>query len=418
MANGIPEFLLPNDAYESAQPDYMKSLYNYLEKTKPKKQPEQTKTQAANAPSPAAALVAAAPEAMQGAAAPAQEKLSAEEQLLQNMLKGDPEQKAREAEMLERYLAGVDEQKAGLGESQKLLDLYKDMPVKEAGTNYKPLLSLIDSYAGTGLAKSVDDKKGETAEQRQYKIAQLSDLLAKRKGDISKSQADVLKQFSTKSDPMKDYLRAKAVEGTQERFDKREFAKAEQDVSKDVNDINKSMLDVDAQLGVAEQALASGRIDMLTPVLSILSRQVSGEKGVLTDRDVERTVPTTIATDIASLKAYLTNNRETGYPPEAVQGMQKLIAIAKEKRYSVFKNVLDKKENIWRSRETGAYKQMFRPGGSGDIIIQQARDTYNSLAQPPQSAPIPQQMQAPQQPSMQVVPGQTQRKPLGEIFGK
>lgn len=101
---------------------------------------------------------------------------------------------------------------------------------------------------------------------------------------------------------------------------------------KDVRDrINKTMQPLEEryeQLGNMKAAIDSGDYTQLGAMLSIAAKNIGAETGVLTDRDIQRVLPRTIAKDIASLQAYLTNNDGVKLEPSVTAGLRKLVAIA------------------------------------------------------------------------------------------
>jgi hypothetical protein len=171
---------------------------------------------------------------------------------------GDADARARE------------EMRAGSGKLESQLSDMKEqlLPQDFLGqvrhANLKPLLALTDSMSGNNLAASY--QAPESLTDRQKMILQLEDALQKRRGEISKSEADSLKEklnfyLKDKDDPLKDmhilekidYMRRMgALAGS--RIGRAEDDRIERDVQKMADKVSNPQ-DLQNSLGALEKAL-------------------------------------------------------------------------------------------------------------------------------------------------------------------
>ena len=250
------------------------------------------------------------------------------------------------------------------------------MKPAEAGQNYKPLLALIDSYTGGNLAASVDaSKAAETPEQRQYKIAQLSDLLSKRRGDITKQQADILKNASKGSGGSERTMaRLIGMEKRQKRFEDKAVGRANEEIYKDTKKFGDSISDFNESLSVAEGALRSRDIRKINSVAAILARKISGEKGVLTDRDVGRAFFRTFGMTLLEYQAKIDLGETPQVKPENVQYMLELIHTSKTALLKSIDEKITSREELWGIRDDVGWKKTFQPEGYGRKSVDKLRE--------------------------------------------
>lgn len=98
------------------------------------------------------------------------------------------------------------------------------------------------------------------------------------------------------------------------------------------------------QLEALQSALDRGDIGSITRSMGLAARLLSGEKGVVTDRDIGRVLPKTIGMDFTQLEGYLTNNPSTLLNPMTLIGIKEEVQAAKErlnKRYALNQQTFD-----------------------------------------------------------------------------
>ena len=98
------------------------------------------------------------------------------------------------------------------------------------------------------------------------------------------------------------------------------------------------------QLAALQSALDRGDIGSITRAMGLAARLLSGEKGVVTDRDIGRVLPKTIGMDFNALEGYLTNNPSVLMNPMTLIGIKEEVAAAKErllKRYGANQQTFD-----------------------------------------------------------------------------
>lgn len=99
------------------------------------------------------------------------------------------------------------------------------------------------------------------------------------------------------------------------------------------------------QLNTLEDNLARGDLQGLQISLGFASRQLGGQMGVLTDKDVRQTLPATGLQTLAQLEAYVTNNPNVLLDPKITKGLKELAAIARTKLESKYTDDLGKLRN-------------------------------------------------------------------------
>lgn len=98
------------------------------------------------------------------------------------------------------------------------------------------------------------------------------------------------------------------------------------------------------QLDALQSALDRGDIGSITRAMGLAARLLSGEKGVVTDRDIGRVLPKTIGMDFNALEGYLTNNPSVLMNPMTLVGIKEEVAAAKDrllKRYAINQQTFD-----------------------------------------------------------------------------
>lgn len=98
------------------------------------------------------------------------------------------------------------------------------------------------------------------------------------------------------------------------------------------------------QLDALESALGRGDIGSITRAMGLAARLLSGEKGVITDKDIGRVLPKTIGQDASALESYITNNPSVLMNPMTLIGIKEEVQAAKErlfKRYNLNQQTFD-----------------------------------------------------------------------------
>jgi hypothetical protein len=170
-----------------------------------------------------------------------------------------------------------------------------------------------------------------------------------------------------------------------ERFD----AKNRDNIEKEIQtayerDIIMPLKERDAQFKTMETALAKGDSPTIMMILGQFARGISGEKGVLTDKDIERVFPQTARQKIANIQAFLTGKAPAD--PEVVSKARELLDIAKANARKIFGDSADQKARQYASRSLVKRYGLDAPGGVIDTARQEAWNTINQFSTSPSAS--------------------------------
>ena len=219
-----------------------------------------------------------------------------------------PESQAQLQELKDRSKEAVDLQRAGVEENQQYIDSVTQTPQE---TNWAPGIATGDFLFGTNFSKTYQPPKSK--EERDKEVFLLKNYLQQQKKGLSDAEIDLLKsQMASQSLPL-SLLKG---EGTQERFDTKLGKEIDDKVAKQYNEATKDLSDLGSKYKNLEDSLRSGSIIKINSSLSNFARLIAGEKGVLTDQDIARAMPTTLANRIGTLAVYFGD--PTKPPPQKV----------------------------------------------------------------------------------------------------
>lgn len=265
------------------------------------------------------------------------------------------------------------QQEAAIKDQEQLI---KKMTPYEHKIDFSPLMALSDSWGGTNLAKNY--QRPETEEEHQAKLADLNNKLLAQKNALSGNDNDLIKLSVIKQ--------ANDAASKNARFDENMQFKKEtqlqQDLDKDLFDpINKRS----AEFGQIDAALAKGDWATIGATMSQFSRGIAGEKGVLTDKDVERVMPKSFQGDLAKLKSYFANTPTEQMDPAYVKGLQELSILARKNAADVYGRMVSDKRRLYGSRAT--FSGMMSPGSSGDMMLKTAENRITDFGKSATGAP-------------------------------
>lgn len=232
---------------------------------------------------------------------------------------------------------------------QLAMDAFQNNPVQ---TDLSPLAALVDQWTGSKLAQSYKAPEGyssrakalldyaDKSQDDQQKLAQtiLSGVQYLKAGSYQDQQARALAEMLGYSNENPMPRAAGGGRGRAASIDEKWLiGKADK--------LHNTYQEDKSQLQSLDNSLQIGDLQGVQIALGYASRQLGGQKGVLTDKDIAMTLPRTIAQDYASLMAYLKNNPNQQLPAEVSSGLRKLVIIAQQrldKKYSrdftAFKN--------------------------------------------------------------------------------
>jgi len=285
-------------------------------------------------------------------------------------------QEAQKRKRLEEYLSRARGGMQGLEQAQ-MAQLQQPSQV-----DISPLLALSDSLSPGGKILSGYQKPPTSQEVSQQGLGNLIALQQRR---------EALTNLAEGADASgSNYLKLLAAQakdkGTQERFDTRQLFQQEEIVRKDLDkSVHAPIAQRSEQFANIDDALASGEYQKIWANIAQMSRGISGEKGVLTDYDIQRIMPKNIYGDVSRIKAYFSETPSDKMDPAYVEKLRELVQTAKANAVKVYGDLLTTKENVYSKTKT--YQPLFQEGGSGKAMFNETRESlkrFTGMSKPPQ----------------------------------
>jgi hypothetical protein len=229
-------------------------------------------------------------------------------------------------------------------------------------TDWSPLLGFVDAQTGSKFSQGY--AKPTAKKDHQAMMMKMAEALQKEKGGISDDQLKYLGMQGSMSNS-----RAIMEQGRQGRFQDSQAIKREDTIRKEVGKISEAYDKRQEQFDTIRGAIASGDLGMVKQLLSQIARNIGGEKGALSDGDVQRAFPTDAITTIEGFKLWLTGQGSMSRDVEA--RLTKLLALAEENAATYQREAIERKERAFKG---GRYREEMEPGAVGDIIIKDAYD--------------------------------------------
>jgi hypothetical protein len=204
---------------------------------------------------------------------------------------------------------------------------------------------------------SVDDEVGDQSKglldaiKAKAGLKEKEDTLTK---DLYKHQSDSKAQLAA----LKAYGSGGGSGGAKEASIKDRLL-MENKVNEGAFKIAKDMSDAQAKFGNIKQGLASGDLQTVMNQLSNFSRYVSGQKGVLTDKDIDLVMNDNINTSWAKLQSYFSKTPTAKLPKNFTRKMLELTELAEKKNRDKYKQEFSQRKAGWTS-PTSEY-QAVRP---------------------------------------------------------
>lgn len=218
---------------------------------------------------------------------------------------------------------------------QDMLDKANELKKTPKDMDWSGLMNFVDAMYGTKMASTY---KAPTTQAEAIKRAQdLEDtaLLFQFKKDmqIMNDKAELEKAAITAKNQKEASLATLGVMG--------------RDINKNIFAATNKLSESVTQLQIIDQALKDGSLNKTTAVLGQIARLISGEKGVLTNQDINRALTRTIGKDFASLKAYFTNNPNAKLPEGTLTALRQLTAMTQLKIKEKYGTKLEELEAIY-----------------------------------------------------------------------
>lgn len=218
------------------------------------------------------------------------------------------EEQAREDEAL-RALAAESAAAQPVGQ----VDVSPLMALTDAwtGSNFARSYKAPDNTEGTRMLLDYGTKRAKAMQDRNEAI--LKAAQAMKMGTATNQLASTLGLSSTAG--MGAYRPPSAANSN------RGAATDEKFIINQTGKLRKDFQDSNSRLQALEVALQNGDLMSIRRSLALAARELSGEKGVLTEQDVGRILPKTIGMDAAAFEAYILNDPNVQINPQVVAGL-------------------------------------------------------------------------------------------------
>jgi len=186
------------------------------------------------------------------------------------------------------------ESKASIDRQERMLQKLASIPNVTSGAGIQNLLGFL---AGDPAGATQQKSTGDDAKDVQRKLL---DAAAKIQGQRKQLLAELLDVAKATAKRKKGGVTPTAAANITATLENR--------VQKLIDKEDQSFSATSLQLAQIDGALASGQLFQMTAVLGQLARQVSGEKGVLTNKDIGRILPFTGVQLAANIKAFISGD--------------------------------------------------------------------------------------------------------------
>lgn len=312
------------------------------------------------------------PPVMQQAPPPVSPNQEFLQRLNMSNMFNDPDARAREQEAAAQLRELMAAQRNSI---QRQEDAAEQIRNQKQGVDLTGLASLADQLAGTKLTPIAQANAPMSPEER-------AALLSKLEQGVSGDRQAMINVLGSK-------MAAKDAGRMQMELFKELNKNNRQDLSLDLrkedsmrNTLDKQLftpLNDDMQkLAMIDEGLNSGDYQTVGSTMSLFSRVVAGEKGVLTDNDITRNMPSSFVGDAAKAVAYFQNTPTAELPPEYTASLRKMVALAKEKLHKKYSDVVKVKRNVYSSQGS-AYRDLMQGGGAGDMMFSEADELLKTF---------------------------------------
>lgn len=253
--------------------------------------------------------------------------------------------------------------------------------------NLAPLLALSDSWTGGNLSKSYQAPPSQ--DERAINAQKLRAAAADAQNNLTKDRVSVFNAGNKDEAAMlRTLLQAQnsnAVRNLSSDVKEQMLTyKKEQDLQSQLTkEIEKPLEDQVQLVSNIDNALQSNDYQQVWGSLSNLAR-LMGEKGVLTDKDITRLMPSNVYGTAAAIRSYFNSTPSTKMDPKYVAGLQKLVANARQVAVSRYKSQLAGKRKKYESMSS--VRELMMPGAAGDQMFGAIESRLGEFGAPPEAA--------------------------------
>ena len=250
----------------------------------------------------------------------------------QEILRGslqDPERQELLAQLNQQFQESQADRRGTIGELESSLARQEAQGPDTALAISNALARFSDAFFDTNIAKSLP--QAETAKQRETRLNTLRRAISQEKGSLSREEVNFLKSAIAQSGGGSSELRLLNALRRGEQFQTKRSDEAQKTVFKSQDKIDKDFRADLQQFETLDASLAREDYQSVMATLGQFARAVSGEKGVLTDNDINRVIPRNIQGDAKKVQSYFSGTPSADITPSFVKNLRELVAIAKEK---------------------------------------------------------------------------------------
>jgi hypothetical protein len=237
----------------------------------------------------------------------------------------DPVEAQLRKRLMDTYEGGIAKQQANVDQYDRLAQTQAQANTF-AQNDMSPELNFMSQLTGVDLLKGYNAPKGN--EVGRTDLLKLLKEKQTGQGGITDDRVNLLKE-------MLKHRSEDKLNDKQSRFDQAQDTRAFQDVKKSYGKLSDDLQSFNQSYNVVESAVKTGDTYALQNALSNFAR-LSGEKGVLTDQDIVRVVPTNMKMKTAQTMAYLRSDPTVPVPPEVQTALIKALGRLKEAAHKRF----------------------------------------------------------------------------------
>lgn len=252
----------------------------------------------------------------------------------------------------------LNQQKSGIDQLQNQVN---DIAKKPGEIDWSPLASYFDSTV-EGSKLSQGYKAPESQEQKDQRVALLNDQIQKSRQGLSDKEIDAMKVDLNAALTNKMI----ASQGRDARFKQANDIKMEKEIGQDLTKLSDANNEHTQNLTTLDENMASGSYAKISNSLANFSRNIAGEKGVLTDKDLERVLPKNIFGTLAKFESYFTETPDAALDPKYTKALNELIATARTKTAQRMNENLDQRETRW-GNPASAYASVYNSVGRPQV---------------------------------------------------
>lgn len=251
-----------------------------------------------------------------------------------------PEDRARRQQSEIQFKKLLSEQEAGLDQQAQLVS---DLKNNSRNDWVVPAAQFLDQTYGGNSVKAARDWSGMSPEERTQAIQKIEQAMNAQRSTMAgqvKSMIDSNNQ-----------LRMAEAADKNNRFREGQDMRLNMQFNRDVQNTNKVAWDTLQQVAPIEAALqpdGNGMVDIarITQALSQASR-LMGERGVLTDQDIERVHKMTISQQIAGIEGYMSDHPSQPVPASIVAPLRAAIEDGKRSMQMLSTKKLEALKNAY-----------------------------------------------------------------------